>query len=538
MRSVLHVSLLGLAVLAMAAVTDGQSPEVGSAPPSVPALVFPATDVGPNTPTNTPAFIEPQKDPPADQKQQPDQELASLQQNLTVLRQQQQVTQGTGKQDEKTQKQLELQQKQIETLEKMVRLLAEQMKKQPVGGPAVEKLQTQVTTLEARSKQAALRDQELANAVDDLAEQRDADRRNGPQWPAPLKELFLPSQTNESPLSIYGTLVGGYELFPHKRGGGAFVFDGFEPVFLLQLNDHILLEAELEFGLKEVEIGYAQMDYIVNDWLTVVAGRYVTPIGFFNERLHSAWINKLPDFPLMNRQVSPTDFSLNGLQFRGAKYLVGSPLKMEYCVYAANGLGLPLETELTALANLGEFKETTRNANEAMAWGGRVGCWVPECGFNTGFSTFFNRPYAQDAGPTINLWGIDAGYHQGNWDARMEYAYMHQDTSGFLDRPIQRWGLYAQLAYRPYDATSKLIQNLEVVGRFSFARFRGIDPTALDLSAFESPVDAPVNREQYTFGINYYLAPSAVIKFAYEINREHRINLRDNVFLAQLAWGF
>lgn len=482
-----------------------------------------------------------------------EEELLTLQKDTENLEGELAEAQAAGQKDEKLLKRMELLQKQIETQQKMIELLRDHVQKQPLAGSPVEKLQTQLTTLEARSQQAARRDQDLGQAIDNLSEHVDAEARNGPRLPATLKELFLPSRTNETPLSIYGTLVGRYELFEHQAGSGRFVFEGFEPVFLLQLNDHILLESELEFGLDEIEVGYAQMDYIVNDWLTVVGGRYFAPIGFFNERLHTAWINKLPDFPLMERQVSLADFSLNGIQLRGAKYLFGSPVKMEYSVYVANGLGLPAETELSALANLSELKETTKGINDAMAWGERIGFWLPEWGFNAGCSTFFNRPYREDAGPRMTLWGLDAGFHKGNWDFRFEFAAMSQRTpapeepaEGEGEVPaeapgplwIRRRGFYAQLAYRPYHLTDRLLRNTEVVFRFSRARFSGIDPTALDLAAFSSPVDVPVNRNQYTFGINYYFYPSLVWKFAYEINQEHALDLRDNVFLTQLAWGF
>src|SRR5262245_47335262 len=66
--------------------------------------------------------------------------------------------------DERLQKQVELQQKQIETLTKMIRLLGEQLKKAPPPEAAVEKLQTDTAVLQARSQQAARRDQELAYA--------------------------------------------------------------------------------------------------------------------------------------------------------------------------------------------------------------------------------------------------------------------------------------------------------------------------------------------------------------------------------------
>jgi hypothetical protein len=52
-------------------------------------------------------------------------------------------------------------------------------------------------------------------------------------------------------------------------------------------------------------------------------------------------------------------------------------------------------------------------------------------------------------------------------------------------------------------------------------------------------VDVPVNRDQWTFGVNYYFYPSMALRLAYEINHEFNgINLHDNVFRAQYVWAF
>ena len=510
--------------------------------PPAPAPItpgIPASELGLSVnPAVVPTTVSAQRSL-ANVQNNPEQTLALLEQRIEALRKEQILAlQAPAQKDDQVKKLFELQQKQIETLEKMVRELADQLKKQPAG-PAVEKLQLQAAALESRARQAAQRDVELANAIDNLVEQRDIDQRYGPQLPAQLKELFFPSGTNESPLSIYGQLVSGYRLFPSERGEGKFFFEELAPIFLLQLNDHILLESELEFKLDEVEVGYAQMDFIVNDWLTFVAGRYLTPIGFFNERLHPAWINKLPDFPLMMLQTTFADSSLNGIQIRGGKYLFCTPLKLEYALFVANGFGIPGAGEFADLADINAIKDTSKDVNDAIAFGGRLGFLVPRLGIWGGVSTLINRPFGEDKGNDFNVFDIDLNYHKGNWDFRLEYAQTFQETTAFLDNNIRRRGFYAQLAYRPLDCTNYILRNIEYVFRYSFARFKGIDPNALDLTAFETLVSAPVDRNQYTFGINIYPYPSLAFKFAYEINQEiHGVDLRDNVFLAQLAWGF
>jgi len=173
--------------------------------------------------------------------------------------------------------------------------------------------------------------------VDTVVEHQDSVERYGPQLPATLKEFFLPSGNNETPLSIYGALAFGYSKMQHQPGG--FYFGEFTPDFLLKLNDWIFLEAEIGIGSDgTVSAGsFAQMDFFVNDWLTIVAGRFVAPIGWYNERLNNPWINKLPgdapgSMPPLFMQVLPP-MALLGVQATGSFYLGCSPLKMEYAAY-------------------------------------------------------------------------------------------------------------------------------------------------------------------------------------------------------------
>jgi hypothetical protein len=105
----------------------------------------------------------------------------------------------------------------------------------------------------------------------------------------------------------------------------------------------------------------------------------------------------------------------------------------------------------------------------------------------------------------------------------------------FIGNNIRREGLYAQVAYRDYRSIRKHLQRMEYVFRFSDAHFRGIDQAKIDPTAFDTPVAAPVNRNQYTIGFNYYLYASSIVKFAYELNQEVGRSFHDNVFMAQFA---
>ena len=429
----------------------------------------------------------------------------------------------------------DIQQKQLKVLEEQMGLVTDEVEKQ---APAVEKLQGQAATLESRSKQAAQRDRQVADALSGLREGFDNQQRNPPWLPAPLKEWFLPSGTNVTPISVWSTVSTRYDILQGQRGAGQFQFEEFTPFFLVQLNKRMLLSAELSFDQGGVGLGQAQIDMFINNWLTMDVGYFLAPIGFWNERLDPRWVNKLPDIPLVMRQVIPDGLTVTGLQFRGAKYLFGSPLKMEYSVFASNGLGVPGAGKAADFADLGGLVGTTGNVNNAMAYGGRLGFWLPAKGINFGVSEFVNAPYGAGEGPVYSIWQPYFNYHYGNWDFRFEYGNSYENTKTFVGNNIRREGLYAQIAYRNYQSLHQHLQRLEYVFRFSDAFFHGIDQSKLDLTAYSPLMNAPIDSNQYTIGVNYYFYASSILKFAYEINSQLHRPLRDNVFMMQFATNF
>src|SRR5262249_43974865 len=185
------------------------------------------------------------------------------------------------------------------------------------------------------------------------------------------------------------------------------------------------------------------------------------------------------------------------------------------------------------------MQNTFSTITNEKAVGGRIGFWWPEGGLAAGVSGLYNGDYvAGGFEDSISLWAVDVNYHMGNWDARAELAPTYQHAQSFQDSNIRREGLYAQVAYRPYDSPNKYLQNFELVYRYSYCKFHGIDPAALDLTTFSTPVDVPVRRHQSEFGINYYFYPRMVLKCAYQINDEPRVHLTSNQFITELAWGW
>ncbi len=321
-------SLLLALALGCAAASSGRAQGPEAAPPPTPPVS------GYALPQPAPATAAaPAPQPEAGLTLQALQQDLEQQSRQLAQLQQAQVAAADPRDADRLQKQMEVLQKQIELLQKMIRLLADQVGKQPGA---------QVASLEARQTQAAHRDQELASSVDDLREHVDADERRGPDWPWTLKQLFDPFDNNETPLSIYGALAFGYSKIQHQNGG--FYFGEFTPDFLLRLNDWVTLEAEISVGSDgSVKAGsFLEADFFVTDWLSIAAGRFVAPIGWYNLRSNNPWVTKLPtdapgSAPLLWGQVLPL-VSLLGVEAEGSFYLGCSPIKLEYNAYVANGL--------------------------------------------------------------------------------------------------------------------------------------------------------------------------------------------------------
>ncbi|MFZ5496534.1 MAG: hypothetical protein ACOZE5_14515 [Verrucomicrobiota bacterium] len=376
-----------------------------------------------------------------------------------------------------------------------------------------EKLLREVQELKSRLGEAETARTEQQKEADATAEEFEQQLRA-------TKSLITTVQPGSSRFLLAGYGYGAFESF---KGEDSTFKSALAPIFLWRLNNKLLFEAEPEFELEgsetEVNLEYANLSYILNDHVTLKAGKFLTPFGIFTERLHAAWINKLPDAPLVFREegglvpISSTGFQASGNLPLGDTNLV-------YALYVSNGPRVNFGADEPEEVGLLHFDNNT-DGNNNKAIGGRVG-WRAFGGLELGYSFKNARVEVPDGTRDALLQAVDLTYVRdsetlrGVFDLRGEWVwsrvsratYDPTGAAGFgpLSFDNRRRGGYLQAAYRPSKLGSEWAQNLEFVVR----RDALLQP--------EGPPESTDER-RWTLGVNYWLTSSTALKAAYDFGR-------------------
>jgi hypothetical protein len=281
----------------------------------------------------------------------------------------------------------------------------------------------------------------------------------------------------EKPVPI---LSGSIGAFSFVTAGQNLVDTQINPVLLVPLGDRWLIESRVEFegkfqrppdggpygGPVNKHVDYAQIDYIANPYVTITAGRFLTPFGIFNERLYPIWIRALqPDPVILPIGTAPSD----GAMLRG-----GVPLNpkanMNYAVYvSATSIGIG-------------------SVDSERHVGGRMGFFFPGPRLEVGGS--WQRTLQDDR---KNAFGFHLGWQPAKapLNLRAEFA-----------RSFVGSGYWIEGAYRLSQAHfwQKAMHRTEVVARAQQFYSGEISPdgaAALGLPG--------VNTRESDFGVNYFL---------------------------------
>ena len=405
-----------------------------------------------------------------------------------------------------------------------------------------EELQAKVQNLEKKQEtQQAETDQSL-DALDKKLKDIRSETKSGIPGSNRMLVSGYGAGTFEATRNGYGPSQGlGDTPAPGAARPGRSAFTAnFSPIFLWKLSDKVFFEGEFNTELASgggtsIELEYAQVSYIANDYLTFGAGKFLNPVNYFVEQLHPAWINKLPDRPLaVFNGLLPE--GIVGAQLHGAAPL--GPTKIKYAVFVGNAPSLDTQPVGDSHAGILNFDDQ-QFAYSHITVGGHAGFFpIPELELGYGIQS-------ADVGPEGSgvraLWqSADLNYVRdstllkGVIDFKAQWVWSNIDlytvdpTTGLTRLPAglsnDRNGGYVQFAYRPTKVNNKILKNLEPVVRYDMLN-QGNTPIGFD-------------ERRWTFGMDYWVNSSTVFKAAYETDRQNGLGQNGDAFWLQFVVGF
>ena len=320
---------------------------------------------------------------------------------------------------------------------------------------------------------------------------------------------------------VHGYTVVDYRDYYFDSGRPVDTFDlhYFNILVGVNIEDKIAAEILLEYehGGDETGVRYGIIDYKFADPLILRMGKFLVPMGYFNEYLSPEYANKLPDRPYCLWQIVPIVWAETGVQLRG-QYELPSDREINYAVYLVNGL----EQSANDDGSVGEggsirsMRPNNRDSNNNdKAYGGRIG-FKPWRELEVGFS-YYTGAYTIDGRQNLSIMDFDMEYKKNDWTLRGEYVWADQEVS---TGDLWKDGFYAEAAYR-------VDRHFEPVFRY--------DQADLDDGSGH-------NVQRSTVGLVIYPNPNLHPMFNFKISQslihDDGTGERKHEFVAQCVIGF
>ena len=333
-------------------------------------------------------------------------------------------------------------------------------------------------------------------------------------------------------------ILGDAEFQYAKTSGqrGAFLLADFAPIFLYRGGSNVLFEAGFDFTLQNIapagsgyntaiNLSFAQLDYVMNDYATFVAGNMVLPLGTYSERT-AGWLNKFPDDPLA-RDLLPG--SGVGVELRGAAPLGDSGKLFNYAVYGVNGPSSADGTGNAGALDLGgnvglRSDNAVANLHGRPVGGARMSLFLPfkphydlEVGLSGQSGQWDN------AGSHLWSAGVaDWSLHLGpSLEVKGEYVQSRYGSDDLGQ--IRPKGWWTQVGYKLAGLNLELpvVNNLELVGRYDSAQ-DGLG----------------TSTHRYSAGYVYYISNTLLFEGDYEFVHSTDVAQNANQLILQLSYGF
>jgi len=307
-------------------------------------------------------------------------------------------------------------------------------------------------------------------------------------------------------------VVSGFGAFiPTWEGGSATLVTIVSPVVLVPLGNRWLIESRAAFegdftrpdgggpfgGKVDKSIDYLQLDFIANKYVTLTAGRFLTPFGMYNERLYPNWIRALQTDPLILPMATE---STDGFMARGG-FPVSSAVNLNYAAY------------FSTLSTVNKFESD-------RVVGGRFGFFFTGPRLEIGASL---QHQLQDDHSNVVGMHLEWQPRALPLDIRSEYAYSDNGKGFWLE------GAY-RLTQVPF--WRRVMSHTQVVGRVQdFYLGKNGSGGASDAGL----PDADMSRME--FGINYFLKDGLKAVSSYGRTFSH-VDGNSNIWTVGIAYRF
>lgn len=327
---------------------------------------------------------------------------------------------------------------------------------------------------------------------------------------------------------------------------------GFSPMFLWKLSDKFFFESEIEINQGEFELEYAKLSVLVNKYMTIGAGRMLTPFGAYGEKWEPTHIERFANAPLRpNDDLLPDDTHLfwgaiMGVDVRGRVPMGNS--RMSYALYVSNGPLLSKDENGRPMGVI-QYENLLEENNNNKEIGGRIG-FLPfanssfEIGFsgkqgiagdisdsayrNIGASAYaVDFSFVKPVSAIKSIVGIKGQYNTLTVD-KADY-YLNDSTNYTFDNTMSSY--FATFSFRPAMIDNKILKNFELL-----VRYNALTPPKDAVWGAKDKNGEGGTITRLDIGLDYWLSWRTGIRFAYETTSMPD-GSKSSMFLARFATG-
>jgi len=321
---------------------------------------------------------------------------------------------------------------------------------------------------------------------------------------------------------VHGYMAAFYRTndLNNRRNNKTFNMHYFNPIFGANIGNKVVAEmmAEYEHGGSSIELRYALVDWSPSKYLTLRIGKFLMPMGRFNEYLYPEYINKLANRPINLHHIVPVAWAEAGVQVRGRADIDSAKgIGINYAVYCVNGLQGAAGTDIRGMRN-----NNRDFSNDEKSFGGRLGI-MPYKNIEIGAS-YYTGKYTPDGKLNIAIMALGAGYSTEKIHIYGEFTQAQQDTN---NGKITKTGFFAEAGY-------KITKNFEPVVRYDEAEVPKVAGYGGKLNTEKI--------QRFTAGLIYYPQAKLLSRFNFKFNYCYILNdgsgAKGEEIIFQVALGF